>query len=121
MEERGIKGVSQMAIKKRWSKFTEANVKKVPEELGVYQIAYPTARGKEIWHPGKATNLRKRLLQHLRDPKLPKHPYFRYYEMGWGEDLDELERELFEDFEKRHPVRPKGAPRKPRRYWPFSF
>ncbi len=110
-----------MAIKKRWSKFTEANVKKVPEEPGVYQIAYPTARGKEVWHPGKATNLRARLLQHLRASKLPKRPYFRYYEAGIMEDLDELERELFKDFEKKHPSRPKGAPRKPKRRSLFGF
>ena len=83
-----------MAIKKRWSRFTRENVKKVPEEPGVYQIAYPTARGKELWHPGKAS---------------------------WLDDLDELERELFEDFEKRHPSRPKGAPRKPRRHSLFDF
>ena len=104
-----------MAIKKRWSKFTEANIKKVPEGGGVYQIAYPTAKGKEIWHPGKATNLRTRLLQHLRDPKLPKRPYFRYYEAGWGESLHELEVELFKDFEEKYAIRPKGAPHKPRR------
>ncbi len=110
-----------MAIQKRWSKFTEANIKKVPKEPGVYQIAYPTAKGKEIWHPGKATNLRARLLQHLRNPNLPKRPYFRYYEAGWGEDLDDLERELFEDFEKSHPSRPKGAPKKPRRRSIFDF
>ncbi len=110
-----------MAIKKRWSRFTRENVNKVPEERGVYQIAYPTAKGKELWHPGKATNLRTRLLQHLRNPKLPKRPYFRYYEAGWLEDLDELEKELFEDFEKSHPSRPKGASKKPRRRSFFGF
>ena len=110
-----------MAIKKRWTRFTEANIKKVPEERGVYQIAYATAKGKEIWHPGKATNLRTRLLQHLRDPKLPKRPYFRYYEAGWGESLHDLERELFEDYEKSHPIRPKGAIQKPRRRSTFDF
>ena len=110
-----------MAIKKRWSRFTREYVNKVPEERGVYQIAYPTAGGKKVWHPGKATNLRTRLLQHLRDPKLPKRPYCRYYEAGWGEDLDELERELFEDFERQNPSRPKGAPRRPRRRSIFDF
>ena len=110
-----------MVIKKRWSKFTEANVNKVPEKPGVYQIGYPTARGKEVWHPGKATNLRARLLQHLRASKLPKRPYFRYYKADLMDDLDELERGLFKDFEKKHPSRPKGAPKKPRRRSLFGF
>lgn len=56
-----------MAIQKKWSHYSKANVKKIPNELvGYYEIA--NTNTKEILYMGEGI-LRTRLLAHLPDGK----------------------------------------------------
>jgi hypothetical protein len=66
-----------MPIKKRWTRFTTANVKSAPEYSGVYELA---DSAKNILYIGKSdatTGVRGRLLAHLRGGKFPTARYFR--------------------------------------------
>lgn len=109
-----------MGIKKRWSRFTQENVNKVPEEPGAYQLGY-SYRGKKTSYIGSSSNLRRRLSDHLRNPDKSKYPYFRYIVAGFFEDPKDLETELVEKYEEAHRQRPKEVKRAPKRRSLFGF
>ena len=95
-----------MDIKKRWHKFTKENVDTVPEVQGVYEIAYITSEGSKLWRIGKTPNLHTRLSTRLREPKPPDNCYFRYFEVGLPKDLDIIEGQLYDRYNRKPPPVP---------------
>jgi hypothetical protein len=95
-----------MDIKKRWHKFTKENVDTVPEIQGVYEIAYITSEGSKLWRIGKTPNLHTRLSTRLREPKPPDNCYFRYFEVGLPKDLDIIEGQLYDRYNRKPPPVP---------------
>ncbi len=87
-----------MTIEKPWLRFNKENVDKVPECQGVYEIAYVTSEGKKLWRLGKISNLHKRLLTRLEDPKPPENCYFRYYTAGLSQDIDSIAAGIFDTY-----------------------
>jgi hypothetical protein len=83
---------------KSWIKFTKENVDNVPEGPGVYEIAHVSTGEKILWRLGKISNLRKRLLTRLHEPEPPENCYFRYYEIGGGEDVDAIAARIFDSY-----------------------
>jgi len=88
---------------KRWIKFTKENVDNVPEGPGIYEIAYISHGGKKLWRLGKISNLRKRLLTRLNEPEPPENCYFRYYEVGGGEDVDAIAARILDGYPELPP------------------
>jgi hypothetical protein len=95
-----------MDIKKRWHKFTKENVDTAPEVQGVYEIAYITSEGSKLWRIGKTPNLHTRLSTRLREPKPPDNCYFRYFEVGLPKDLDIIEGQLYDRYNRKPPPVP---------------
>ena len=89
-----------MGEEKTWIKFTQENVENVPEEAGVYEIAYVSPDGKKLWRLGKIANLRKRLLTRLYEPEPPENCYFRYYEAGILEDINTVAARIFDNYKE---------------------
>jgi len=67
-----------MQIQKRWTKFTEANIKKLPNERGAYELA---SNNKRIIYQGGSdsgiSGVRGRLIDHLIHNKYPIAKFFR--------------------------------------------
>jgi len=87
-----------MGVKKAWLRFTLENAERVPDIKGIYEIAYVTPEGKKLWRLGTVPNLRKRLVTRLHEPPPPENCYFRFFEAGLSEDVDELQGKLFDSY-----------------------
>jgi hypothetical protein len=92
--------MTSVGAEKTWIKFTKQNVDNVPEEPGVYEIAYICPDGKKLWRLGKISNLHKRLLARLHEPEPPENCYFRYYEVGLFEDIDTMAARIFDNYKE---------------------
>ena len=110
-----------MPIQKRWTRFTLANVKKLPNKPGAYELA---SRNKSIIDTGGSnTSVRDRLMSHLRDNRYPTACYFRCDFVGWLDLVTGIEKEAkhSEKFQKEHGKKPKYTQRSPKKHswWPF--
>lgn len=85
-----------MPISGRFTKATEQKIKnEVPTKSGVYELK---SFGNHVY-TGKASNLRRRLLEHYRK----KDPNgFRYETVGFFGSAKRLEDEHLTKYEKRH-------------------
>ena len=67
-----------MPIPKRWSRFSDSNIAKVPNEPGGYELGDSE---RNIIYLGSSNNLRERLKQYKKEPSKGGSKYFRY-ELG---------------------------------------
>ncbi len=95
-----------MDIHKRWYKFNKENVDKIPDVQGLYEIAYITTKGRKLWRIGRTPHLHTRLSTRLTEPPPPKNCYFRYFEAGLSKDLDTIEGQLCDQYNKEPPTPP---------------
>ena len=67
-----------MPIAKRWTRFTKANIQKLPNVTGMYEIA---DRDKKVVYRGgsddEARGVRGRLMSHITHKRCPGATYFR--------------------------------------------
>jgi excinuclease UvrABC nuclease subunit len=108
-----------MPIAKRWSKFTLANVQRVPDKPGAYELANKDRR--IINTGGSNKSVRARLLSHLGTNKYPTAAWFRYKLAGWFEKGTTVEANLSEKFVQKHGRKPRYTKRSPRKPKPFLF
>ena len=73
-----------MPIKKRWTKFTRANVEKIPEDkTGAYEIANKDQKIIYIGSSQARTGVRGRLINHIINNRFPSGKYFRCEFIGF--------------------------------------
>ena len=86
-----------MVVVRRWNRkpYSLLNVKNMPSVVGVYLLL--TATG-YVNYVGMSSNLRSRLLQHLRDGDIPAQQ-FVVYQIKSVEAAARLECELIERFQ----------------------
>lgn len=105
-----------MPIHKKWSRFTEENVKKLPKETGVYELANKDKRNIDIGgSDGKTTKVRGRLLRHLSSNKYPTAKYFRCKFAGLLDSGIDMEAQESAKFQKKHGRKPRYTKRSPKR------
>lgn len=105
-----------MPIKKKWTKFTLDNVKKMPNKRGAYELANATKR---IIDQGGSdspiSGVRGRLISHLGENKYPTAKYFRceFIDLfGSGITLEASHSKKFQEQHGRKPRYTKRSPRK---------
>jgi len=97
-------------IRKRWTKLTSQNIKKVPPEPGAYELA--SRNKKQIDTGGSNTNLRRRLTEKRKVRKTASK--FRYEVASLFQSGFELEAEHSKRFQKKHGRKPKHTKRSPK-------
>ena len=107
-----------MPIKKRWTRFTIANVEKLPNRKGVYELAN---RSKKIIDIGgsdsRTIGVKGRLLSHLKANKYPTAWYFRCDFALWGDSGIDMEASHGSKFKEKHGRRPRYTKRLPKKKW----
>jgi len=109
-----------MPIKARWQRFTRANLEKLPEKEGAYELGNAK---KSVIYQGSSNNVRRRLLTHLINEKLSTVRYFRCDILGFMDWDSGTAREArhAEKFRQTHGKKPKYTKRSPRRKSLFGF
>lgn len=85
-----------MEIRKKWSIFSEENVKSVPSVYGVYELADSK---KSIIYIGQG-KLQERLMDHLNNIKKAK--YFRFEQIRSKEKAEQREKALLREYRENH-------------------
>ena len=106
-----------MPIAKRWSRFTLANIQRVPDEPGAYELANRDRR--IIDAGGSNTSIRARLLSHLTANKYPTAVWFRYELAGWFERGTDVEANRSARFVRKYGRKPRYTKRSPHKPKPF--
>lgn len=98
-----------MPISKKWSRANNATIKRnVPSKAGVYELK---AFG-QVVYIGRASNLKTRLLQHLRE----RNPnYYRYETAGFFQSPRRMEAAHLTQYGRTRAVMPPWNNRDPRR------
>jgi hypothetical protein len=105
-----------MPIPKKWSRFNKENVRKVPKEHGVYEIANSKKAIIDQGGSDAKTGMRGRLSQRLRVKKPPTGKHFRFQTAGLFQTGIGLEAAHAEKYKKQHhgrkPPHTKRSPKK---------
>lgn len=98
-----------MPISKKWSKATESHIKRnAPGKKGVYELrSFGT-----LVYIGKASNLQRRLLEHL-DKRSPN--YYRFETAGLLSSIGKMEQKHLTKFGSSEGEMPRWNNRDPRR------
>ncbi len=99
-----------MPIRKKWTKLTPKNIKKVPKSPGVYEL---TSRNKKApIDIGKSENLQRRLKEKKKLRKTATH--FRFEFPSMLGTATESEAKHSKKFQKKHGHKPKQTKRSPK-------
>jgi hypothetical protein len=104
-----------MPVQKRWSRFTRANVERLPNKEGMYELANAQKRIIDIG--GSNTRVKARLMSHLTSNKYPTARYFRCEYVDAIFDIDSgVNREArhVKHFHQQRGRKPKYTKRSPR-------
>ena len=108
-----------MPIRKRWTRFTPPNVRRIPDEPGAYELG--NRDGRIIDNGGSDVSVRDRLMTHLRTNKYPTARYFRYEIADFFESGIDLEASHGKKFQDKYGRKPRYTKRAPRKRGLFGF
>jgi len=95
-----------MPIPKKWSKFNNENIDKVPRTEGAYEFSF---RGTKESRIGSSKDLPRRLSEHHRDPAMKKCTRFRVQKAGPFSTGKDLEAKLAKRYAEKNPDSPKPS------------
>jgi hypothetical protein len=110
-----------MPIPKKWSKFTDENVKKLDKQRGTYELANRSKRTIDVGGSDGNDGVRGRLMSHLRNNKYPTATYFRVQNAGIFDRGIELEASHSHKHQEKHGKKPRYTKRSPRKRGLFDL
>lgn len=108
-----------MPIRKRWTRFTRANVEKLPSNRGIYELGDQYGNVIDIGGSDSRTGVRGRLITHLINKKYPNATYFRCLlaiDGLFSPSGIRMEAEESQKFQKKHGKKPEHTKRSPKPY-----